>query len=57
MKRKYPEDSIQRIQIDAITGEYYIIIPEWATSELSWYADTEVNFILDGNELILSEEK
>ncbi len=55
--KKYPEDSIQPIQSDAITGEYYVIIPEWIANELSWYEDTEIKFTIDGNEVVLSEEK
>jgi hypothetical protein len=43
------------IQVDAITGEYYLIIPEELMNELSWYEDTEIQFTLEGNEIILSE--
>lgn len=43
------------LQVDPITGEYYITIPEWMVNELSWYEDTEVNLEFDGNEIILTE--
>ena len=36
-------------------GEYYITIPEWMMNELSWYEDTEVEFKLEGNEIVISE--
>lgn len=45
----------QTIQSDPITGDYYVIIPEWIVNEFSWYEDTEIKMTIDGNELILSE--
>lgn len=50
------ENSFQPVQVDPITGEYYVIIPEWIANELSWYEDTEIKFTLDGNEVVLSEK-
>ena len=55
MKKNRGEE-VQPLQVDPITGEYYLVIPEWIANELSWYEDTEIIFTLDGNELILSEE-
>ena len=52
---KKNSDNIRTIGVDAITGEYYVIIPEWITNELSWYEDTEIKFDLEGNEVVLSE--
>lgn len=48
-------DDYGSIQIDSITGEYYIVIPEWMINELSWYEDTEIGFSLEGDEVILKE--
>ena len=45
----------QPVQVDPITGNYYIIIPEWIANELSWYEDTEINFAVEGDEVILRE--
>lgn len=53
--KKNSEENIQSIQVDAITGEYYTIIPEWIMNELSWYEDTEVKFSLDGEEIVITE--
>jgi hypothetical protein len=53
--KKNSGDNIQPLQVDPITGEYYIVIPEWVANELSWYEDTEIQFNLDGDEIILSE--
>jgi hypothetical protein len=55
MKRK-SEGEKRPIEVDPITGEYSIKIPEWIVNELSWYEDTEITFNLDGNDIILSEE-
>jgi len=47
--------NIKAISVDPITGEYYVIIPEWIANELSWYEDTEIKFDLEGDEVVLSE--
>jgi hypothetical protein len=53
--KKNSGDNLRPLQVDPITGQYYVIIPEWIVNELSWYEDTEVNFNLEGDEIILSE--
>ena len=53
--KKNSEENINPIQIDPISGEYYVIIPEWIMNELSWYEDTQIDFKVDGNEVILKE--
>lgn len=49
--------NINPVQVDPVSGEYYVIIPEWIINELSWYEDTEIKFIVEGEEVILSENK
>jgi hypothetical protein len=53
--KKNSENNNQPIQVDPITGEYYIVIPEWIANELSWYEDTEIKFSVECDELVLSE--
>ena len=53
--RKNSGENIKSIQVDPITGEYYLIIPEWIANDLSWYEDTEIKFNVEGNEVLLSE--
>ena len=53
--KKNSGDIFESVQVDPITGEYYLIIPEQIMNELSWYEDTEINFTIEGNEVILSE--
>lgn len=54
MKKNFSEN-FQLLQVDPITGDYYIIIPEEFVNELSWYEDTEILIKLEGSDLILSE--
>jgi hypothetical protein len=54
MKKNFSEN-FQSLQIDPITGDYYIVIPEEFVNELSWYEDTEISIKLEGSDLILSE--
>ena len=55
MKKKSGE-IFESVQVDPITGNYYIVIPEIAMNELSWYEDSQIEFSIEGNELILSEK-
>jgi len=54
MKKNSGEEK-QTVQVDPISGEYYIVIPEWVANELSWYEDTEIKISVEGDEVILSE--
>ena len=45
----------ESIEVDPISGEYYITIPEQIMNELSWYEDTKIKFTIDGGEVILTE--
>ena len=53
--KKNSEEIFESIQVDPITGQYFLIIPEQIMNELSWYEDTEVKFLFDGKDVILSE--
>lgn len=44
------------VEVDPITGEYYVKIPAWMMTELSWYEDTEIKIILEGNEIVIAEK-
>jgi hypothetical protein len=56
MRKKSGEEK-RPVEVDPITGEYSIKLPEWMVNELSWYEDTEITFTLEGSELILSESE
>lgn len=53
--KKNSGNEIQSIEVDPITGNYHIILPEWMINELSWYEDTQVKCSIDGKEIIISE--
>lgn len=53
--KKNSGGKIKSVEVDPITGEYYITIPEWIINELSWYEDTKIEFNVEGKEVILSE--
>jgi hypothetical protein len=55
--KKNSGDNIRSLEVDPITGDYYVIIPEWIANDLSWYEDTEIQFEIESGEVILREYK
>lgn len=55
--KKNSGEIFEPLQVDPITGEYYVVIPENIVNDLSWYEDTQIKLELSGNELILSEKE
>ena len=53
--QKKSGDIFEYIQVDPITGQYYVVIPEKIMNDLSWYEDTQIKLTLEGNEIILTE--
>lgn len=53
--KKNPGEIFESVQVDPISGDYYLIIPENIANELSWYEDTEISFKVEGNDVILTE--
>jgi hypothetical protein len=53
--KKNSGDIFESIEVDPISGEYFIKIPEQIMNELSWYEDTQICFTLEGDEVILTE--
>jgi hypothetical protein len=54
--KKNSGKNFEPLQVDPISGDYYVVIPEWIVNELSWYEDSEINFSLEGTDLVLSEK-
>ena len=54
--KKNSGKNFEALQVDPITGEYYVVIPEWIVNELSWYEDSEIIFSLEGTDLVLTEK-
>jgi hypothetical protein len=55
--KKNSGEIFQPLQVDPITGDYFIIIPESIVNDLSWYEDTEIQITVDGSEVILNEKE
>jgi hypothetical protein len=53
--KKNSGEIFESVQVDPISGDYYLIIPESIANELSWYEDTEISFKIEGNDVILTE--
>lgn len=53
--KKNSGEIFESVQVDPISGDYYLIIPESIANELSWYEDTEISFKVEGNDVILTE--
>ena len=56
MQKNIP-DQKRPIEVDTVTGEYLIRLPEWVVNDQGWYEDTEVTFKTDGDELIITESE
>lgn len=55
--QKNPEKNFTTVEVDPITGEYYLVIPEWIVNENGWYEGTELNMEVDGSSIIITEVK
>ena len=53
--KKNSGDIFASIEVDPISGDYYITIPEQIMNDLEWYEDTKIKFSIEGSEVILSE--
>ena len=53
--QKNPEENITTVEVDPVTGEYFVTIPEWIISEYGWYEGTEVNMEVDGDCILIRE--
>ena len=54
MLKNNPEEK-RPIEVDTVSGEYYVRIPEWIVNDQGWFEDTELKFRIDSDELIITE--
>ncbi len=47
----------ESIQIDSVTNNYYVEIPEWVINDFGWYEDTYIQLTIDGDEIIIKERE
>ena len=53
--RKNSEQNICPIEIDPVTDEYKITIPEWLLNDMGWYEGTELQWIQDSDIICIEE--
>tara|TARA_B100001113_G_scaffold211953_1_gene173898 strand:+ start:139 stop:309 length:171 start_codon:yes stop_codon:yes gene_type:complete len=55
MQKNNPEDK-RPIEVDTVSGEYFVRIPEWIVNDQGWFEDTELQFTSDSKNIIFIEE-
>jgi len=55
--QKNPGENFTTVEVDSVTGEYYVALPEWVISEFGWFEGTEVNMEVDGDSILITEQK
>ena len=53
--QKNPGENFTTVEVDSVTGEYVIKVPEWIISEYGWYEGTEVNMEVDGDAIVITD--
>lgn len=54
--KKNPQQKNYSLEVDPLTGDFLLRIPEWALLELSWDEDTELEINVDSEELTLRQK-
>ena len=54
MQKNNPED-LRPIEVDTVSGEYYVRIPEWVVNDQGWFEDTELRFKTDKSLIFIEE--
>ena len=52
---KNPDKNFTVVEVDPATDEYCVKIPEWIINDMGWYEGTELEWNVEGNEIILKE--
>ena len=53
--QKNSGENFTTVEVDPITGEYYVTIPEWILNDFGWNEGTEVNMEVEGDCIIITE--
>jgi len=53
--QKNPAENFTTVEVDPVTGEHYVIIPEWICDEKGWFEGTEVNIEVDALGIIVTD--
>ena len=57
LMQKNSAENFSTIEVDPVTGEYVVVIPEWVISEFGWYEGTEVNMEVESGCIVITELK
>ena len=49
-------ENFTTVEIDAVSGEHYVIIPEWICDEKEWFEGTEVNIEVEHDGIVITEQ-
>ena len=41
------------VEVDPVTGEYMMLLPEWFVNDMGWYDGTQLAAVIDGNDVVL----
>ena len=56
--QKNPAENFSPIEVDPITGNFMIDLPEWMVNDMGWYEGTVLQLELsDEDEIILKEKE
>ena len=53
--QKNPGENLTTVEVDPVTGEYVIKVPEWIISEFGWFEGTEINMEVDNGSIVVTE--
>ena len=53
--QKNSAENFSTVEVDPVTGEYVVIIPEWVISEFGSYEGTEVNMEVENGCIVITE--
>ena len=55
--QKNSGENFTTVEVDPVTGEYVIQVPEWIISEYGWFEGTEINMEVDKDSIVITEVK
>ena len=55
--QKNPGQNLTSVEVDPVSGEYCIKIPEWILNDFGWYEGTLINMAVEGNCILVNEAK
>ena len=53
--KKNRAENFTTVEVDTVTGEFFVTIPQWILDEKGWYEGTDLNIEVDGDCLIITD--